>query len=76
MDARNITADNFSQTFNTQRENANAILTSEKLVKSDELAERLNFLRINDAEYYISDSVNTNDAKGDPAKRSKDIYSH
>ena len=31
LDAQNITAGTFSQTSNTQRENANAILTSEKL---------------------------------------------
>ena len=38
LDDHNITEDNFSQTSNTQRENENAILTSEKLHKSDELA--------------------------------------
>ena len=67
MDAHNVTADTFSQTSNTQRENANAILTSEKLNISDDLAETLNDLTIKDAEYYISDSVNANYAKGDPA---------
>ena len=44
------------------------ILTSEKLDKSDELAEMLKDLNINNAEYYVSDSVNKNDAKGDPAR--------
>ena len=38
-DAQNVTADTFSQTSNTKRENANAILTSEKLDKLDALEE-------------------------------------
>ena len=52
MDANNATADNFSHTPNTQRENANAIFTSEKLDKSDELADTLENLTINDTKYY------------------------
>ena len=32
-DSHNVTADTFNQTSNTQRDNANAILTSEKLDK-------------------------------------------
>ena len=40
-DSHNVTVDTFSRTSNTQRENANAILTSEKVNKSDELAETL-----------------------------------
>ena len=35
VDAQNVTVDNFSQTSNTQRENKNKILTSEKLDKLD-----------------------------------------
>ena len=35
LNARNVTAYNFSQTYNTQIENANAILTSENIYKSD-----------------------------------------
>ena len=64
-DAQNVTADTFIQTPNTQRNNVNTILTSEKLDKSDELAETLKYLTINDAEYYVSDSANANDTKGD-----------
>ena len=52
VDAHNVTADNFSQTSNTQRENENAILTSEKLDKSDALAATLKELANNDAAYY------------------------
>ena len=59
--------DTFSQTSNTQIENENKILTSEKRDKSDALAEILKGLTINDARYYESDSSNANDAKGDPA---------
>ena len=38
-DANNVTTDTFSHTSNTQRENENAIFASEKIDKSDELAE-------------------------------------
>ena len=58
LDAQNVTADNFSQTPvtpNTQRENENAILTSERLNNSDALAETLKCLTINNAGYYESD---------------------
>ena len=65
---------NFSQMPvmpNTQGENENKILTSERQSKSDELAEKLKGLTINDAGYYESESVNTNYAKGDPASNMK-----
>ena len=75
MDAHNVTAYTFSQKFNTQRENANAILKSEKLDKLDELAETLKELTINDTGYYLSDSANANDAKGYPASNQK-IVNH
>ena len=39
LDAQNVTVDTFSQTSNTQRENKNKILTSEKLDKLYALAE-------------------------------------
>ena len=63
MGANNVTADTFSHKSNSQRKNSNVILTSEELDKSDELAETLKYLTINDAEYYVSDSENANDAK-------------
>ena len=53
LDAHNVTAGNFIQTSNTQRENENTILRSEKLDKLDDLVETLNNLKINDAEYYV-----------------------
>ena len=40
-------------------------MTSDKLDKSDDLAERLNGLIIKNAGYYVSDSANANDEKGD-----------
>ena len=73
MDVHNVTVYAFSHTSNTQRDNTNAILTSEKLDKSDDLAETLNYLTINDSEYYISDSVNANNEKGDPASNPKTV---
>ena len=38
LNANNVTADTFSHKLNTQRYNANAIFTSEKLDKSDKMA--------------------------------------
>ena len=52
LDANNVTADTFYHTSNTQRDNANSIFTSEKLVKSDKMADTLKDLTINDAKYY------------------------
>ena len=72
-DAENVTADTFSHTSNTQIDNANAIFTSEKLDKSDELADKLKDLTINDAQYYVSNSATANDAKGDPASDPKTV---
>ena len=69
--SHNLTVDTFSQTSNTQRENKNTILTSEKRYKLDALAETLNGLTVNDAGYYESDSANENDAKGNLASNPK-----
>ena len=57
--------DTFSHTFNTQRENSNAIYTSEKLVKSDEMVEAVNNLTINDAKYYRSSTATASDTQVD-----------
>ena len=73
MDANNVTADTFSNTSNTQREDANAIFTSVKLDKSDELVDTLKDLTINDAEYYVSNSATANDAKGDSSSDPKTV---
>ena len=63
-------------TIGQDSQNANAIFTSENLDKSGELADTLNYLIINDAKYYVSNSVTANEAKVDFAKRSEDKYSH
>ena len=55
--------DIISHTFTTLRENANTIFTSEKQDKSDELADILEDLTINDAKYYESDTRSTSDAQ-------------
>ena len=57
-DSHNTTVNNFCQipvTPNTQGDNENTILTSERLNNSDALAETLKILTINDASYYKSD---------------------
>ena len=64
----------FSQTFitpNTQGENENRILTSEKRNKLDAQVETLKGSTINDSGYYESESVNANDGKGDPESNPK-----
>ena len=72
--SHNVTMDNFSQTPvmpNTQGENENTTLTSEKKNKQDALAETLKGLKTNDAGYYGSDSANANEARGNPASDQK-----
>ena len=71
LDANNVAMDTFCQspiTTNTQGENANAVLTSERLNNLDALEETLKYLKINDAGYYNSDK---NDAEGDPKSNPK-----
>ena len=63
-DDNNVIADTFSHAPNAQRENANAIFTSENLDKSDELIDAVKNLKINDAEYYESKTATENDAQG------------
>ena len=72
-DSHNVTADTFSHTSNTRKENGNVILASEKLDKLDELAETLKYLTINDAEYYVSNLANPNDEKCDPTSNLKTV---
>ena len=51
-DFNNLTADTFSHASNTQRENSNAIFTSEKLDNPNELLDTENKLTINDSKYH------------------------
>ena len=46
-DANNVTADAFSHSSSSQRENLNAIFTSEKLEKLDKLVNAINNLITN-----------------------------
>ena len=64
IDANNITKDTFSHASSAQRENENAVFTSEKLNKSDEIVDAFNNLTIKDAEYYESNTATASDAQG------------
>ena len=63
-DDNNVTVDTFSQS-SAHRENLNAIFTSEKLDKSDELVDKVINLTINNAKYYESNTATKSDVKGD-----------
>ena len=67
-DANDVTSDTFSHTSNTQIENVNTILTSEKIDKSDDLPGALKDLKISDTKYYESDTETANDTQGDPTR--------
>ena len=64
-DDNKVTVDTFSHISNTQRENGNAIFTSEKLDKSDELADTVQNLKTNNTKYYESNIATASDAQGD-----------
>ena len=61
--ANTITMDISSHASNAQRENSNAIFTSEKLDKSDELVDAVKILTINDTRYYESNTATVSDAQ-------------
>ena len=63
-DSNNFTADTFSCESIVQRENANAIVTSYKIDKLDELVDAVKNLTIKDAEYYESNTAIASDSKG------------
>ena len=73
FDANNVTVDTFSHTSNKQKENANAIFTSENLDKLDNLSDVLNYLTINNAEHYASNSTKAGDAKGNLTRDPKTV---
>ena len=71
LDSHNVNMDDVCQypvTTNTQEENANTILTSERINNSDVLAETLKVLTVNNVGYYNSDE---NYAGGDPERDPK-----
>ena len=57
--------DTFSHASNTQIDHVNAICTSYKLYKSNDLVEAVNNLTINNAKYYESNTATASDAQGD-----------
>ena len=61
--SENVTADEFSHASSSQRENSNAIFTSEKLEKSDELVNAINKSTVNDAVYELN-TATTSDTQG------------
>ena len=65
MYANNVSADTFSHTCNTQKENANAIFISKKLDKSNDMVGAVKNLTINDVKYYESNTATVSDSKGD-----------
>ena len=65
LDTNNVTEDTFSHMSNTQRENVNAIFTSEKLDKLDELVDAVKRLTINDAKYYELNTATVSDSQSD-----------
>ena len=66
MDGNNVTSYTFIHMSNTQRDNENAIFTSEKLDKSEGLVDAVKNLTINNAKYY----------KSNTSTQSGDSYSH
>ena len=71
--AKNDTVDTFSHAYSAQRENYNAIFTSEMLENSDELVDSVNNLTINDPKHYKSDTVTASDAQGDLTRDSETV---
>ena len=72
-DANNVTVVNFNHMSNTQRENANAIFTSEKLDKLDKLEEKLKDLIINNDKYYASKYATASDLQDNLTHDSKTV---
>ena len=63
-EAKKITVDTFSHASSSQRENSDAIFTSQKLEQQDELVKAINNLKINDSGYQ-SNKATAIDAQGD-----------
>ena len=63
MDANNFTADAFSHVSSSQRENLDAIFTSEKLEIFDKIVDAINNLKINDSGYKLN-TATAGDAQG------------
>ena len=72
-DANNVTGDTFSHTPNTKIDNKNVIFTSEKLDKSDEIADALKYLTTNNAGYYASNSATASDTQGNLTRNTNTV---
>ena len=73
MDDNNVTANTFSNISNTQIDNANAIFTSEKLDKLENLTDTLKDFRINDSECYLSKSAASRDTQDNLTRNPKTV---
>ena len=62
-DAINLTADTFSNASSSQKENLNAIFTSEKIEKSDNLVNAVKNMTINNSGYELNIAT-TSDTQG------------
>ena len=67
-DANTVTADAFSHTSSSQRENVDAVFTIEKLYKSENLVNTINDLTINDAGYELNKAI-ASDSQGDLTRK-------
>ena len=56
-----------------QKEYANALFTSEKIDKSDELVDAVKNFTINDAKYYESNIVTASGSQGDLTRNSETV---
>ena len=63
-DTNNVNVDIFNHASNAQRENKNVIFTSEKLDKLDNQVDAVENLKINNAEYYSSNTLTASDSQG------------
>ena len=73
-EANNVSYDAFSYASSSYRENPNAIFTSEKLEKLDELVDAINNLTINNTGYELN-TATASDAQGDLTS-DPDIVTH
>ena len=72
-DANYDTAYKSSHAYNTQRENANTIFTSEKIDKPDGLVDAVNNLTINNDGYYKSNTATTSYSQGDLTRNTETV---
>ena len=75
MDANNVIVDTFSHEYSSQIENFNAVVTSEKLEKSDDLVDAAKNMKINNIGYELNAETES-DAQVDIMKQFTHSYSH